>query len=160
MYSNGFIIAELAPPITDFTESGRNAFVNKRRKKSCSWLTIHQKPAGEDVDEAALDAPTAPAETATVVTVVVWAATAVDWSWGSALIAGVTVSVVELELEVCVTIHDPELKEYPSFHTTHIVELDQVFQFNTVHVVWETEIVIIWLIKFEDVPICEFTAKL
>ena len=129
--------------ITCFTESGKNALVRRSRKKIWIWFIIDHILETE-LEDAALEAATEPAETAIDVVVVAWPTSAVVFNWGTKFIAaedfGWVVVVVVLEvLEVVdwvlvgIKVQAPELKEYPEFHVAQTVPLvlTQYWQFDT-----------------------------
>ena len=123
--------------ITCFTESGKNALVRRSRKKIWIWFIIDHILETE-LEDAALEAATEPAETAIDVVVVAWPTSAVVFNWGTKFIAAVDFDwVVVLEVVdwvlVGIKVQAPELKEYPEFHVAQTVPLvlTQYWQFDT-----------------------------
>ena len=126
--------------ITCFIESGKNALVRRSRKKIWIWFIIDHILETE-LDDAALEAATEPAETAIDVVVVVWPTSAVVFNSGTKSIAAVdfdwVVVVVVLEVVdwvlVGIKVQAPELREYPESHVAQTVPLvlTQYWQFDT-----------------------------
>ena len=118
--------------ITCFTESGKNALVRRSRKKIWIWFIIDHILENE-LEDAALETATEPAETAIDVFVVVWPTSAVVFNSGTKFIAAVDFDWVVVVDWVWIKVQAPELKEYPEFHVAQTVPLvlTQYWQFDT-----------------------------
>ena len=120
--------------ITCFTESGKNALVRRSKKKIWIWFIINHI-LDIELEDAALEAATEPAETAIDVVMVVWPTSASVFNWGTKFIEAVDFDwvVVVDWVFVGIKVQAPELKEYPEFHSTQTVPLvlTQYWQFDT-----------------------------